>query len=197
MKEVYLWFIIWFSVWGLFNIKVRWILEKFHSRKYTGRGLFFLFAFIITSFYFDTHVTKYLPQLLVGTLLANILGIFFAFFKNYYKKFAKDRFFLLFQTFNILFQQTMVVIAISILKIIFGQEYKDYYFGIWFFMAHLPVLFVPWAKLRYQYVIYALIGGIVFSYLINNISNGLIITFLTHFCIYIWVISYLKDEEKI
>ena len=197
MRDLIIWVITWYLIWGSFNYKVRWSLEQFRGKKYIGRGLFFLLSFVFVYFTFNKYTNSFAVQLVLATILANVVGLYLGFTKSFYNKFKKDRYFLAFQSFNVLFQQTMVVVAISMLQSFFGQDYKDYCFGIMFFVVHLPILFLPWAKLKGLYAIYSLFGGFIFSYLINNYQLGLVITFTLHYAMYVWSIYYIKDEEKI
>jgi len=197
MKDLIVWITIWYFVWGTFNIKLRWSLEQFKSKKYVGRGLFFLFAFLIIYFLYNRFLITYSAQLLISVIIANMIGVYLGFKNSFFKKFTKDRYFLLFQTFNILFQQSMVIASIYLIKNIFGDNYTHFHYGLWFFLVHLPVLFLPCARLRILYLIYSLFGGVIFSYTIANYQYGLIINFLFHYCVYIWTIYYIKDEEKI
>lgn len=197
MKDLVIWIVIWYSVWGTFNAKLRWSLEQFKSRKYIGRGLFFLFSFLGIYFLYNNILVHNSTQLLVAVVTANIIGLYFGFNQKFFKKFSKDRYFLLFQTFNILFQQAMVIVSMNIIQRLFGSSYTHYHYGTWFFLVHLPVLLLPWAKLRVLYTLYSLFAGTIFSYTISNFQYGLVVNFLFHYCVYIWTIYYIKDEEKI
>lgn len=196
MSALIIWVVIWWIVWISWNL-IRKFLEQLQSKKYIYWGLFFLPFSILIYLYYQQYLHSYLYQLLIATVSVNFLGMFLGTDKVFYTSIRKDRFFLLFQTFCILFQQIMVVSGILLLKLYFGDEYQDYYFGIWFFVMHSPIVFAKWAKLRYLYLTLSLLGGIAFSYLINNVKYGLILSFLLHYLLYVWTIYYLKDERKI
>lgn len=197
MKDLIIWIVIWYIVWGTYNIYFRWSWEKFKVNKYIPRGLYFLLAFLIVFFIFKDITIFYTKGLLLSFLLLNIIGLILSFNKNYYKKFNKDRLFVLFQSFNILYQQTSVVVALFLIKRLLVNDYSDLYFGLFFGAVHLPLIFLPWIKIKYPVVFGCFIVGYIFSYLIQNYSYGITISSLLHYLFYVWQIHYLKDEEKI
>lgn len=197
MNDLIVWIILWFLVWGSFNIYFRWKSEELKSKKFIPRGLFFLISFLIVYYVYHPLITTYLSRMLVGLLITNLIGLFLTFDKSYYKSFVKDRFFILFQTFNILFQQTSILVAMLLLKNFIGAEYKDVVFGIFFMGIHFPLAFLPWAKLKYYILASCFFGGWLFSYLNFSYTNGIVFSFLIHYLLYVLEIYYLKDEEKI
>lgn len=192
-----MWTILWIVVWSVFNLKIRWFLDKFNDERYIGRGVFFLISFFLTYILYSNLITSYIPQLLLAVILVNFIGVVLSLTPKFYAKFKKDRFFILFQTFNVLFQQTMVLVSILLLKNHLGYNYNNFYYGIWFFVMHIPILFAKWSRLRYLFLIYSLFGGLIFSFLFNSLSFGIIICFLIHFIVYIWSIYYIKTDKQI
>lgn len=197
MKDLIIWVIVWYLVWGIYNIYFRWSWEKFSSDKYLPRGLYFLLSFLIVFYVYKDIVLFHLLPLIVAFIVLNLIGLLLSFNKNYYKKFNKDRFFILFQSFNILYQQTSVVIALFLLKRLLVNNYSDLYFGLFFGTVHLPLLLLPWIKIKYPIVFGCFIIGYIFSFLIQNFNYGIILSSLLHYLFYAWQIHYLKDEEKI
>jgi len=197
MKDFILWSIIWFGIWGILNIYFKWKWEKLKSNKYIPRGLFFLLSYAITYYFFSNRLYVFSGYLLFSLLITNIIGIFLSFNKNYFSSFFKDRFFILFQTFNILFQQASILVLMLLLKDYLGKSYKDIYFGIIFFAIHTPLLLLPWAKLKYYLLIGCFFGGWLFSFLNFNFQYGIVYSFLIHYFVYVWEMYYLKDESKI
>jgi hypothetical protein len=191
------WFLIWFAIWGVFNLFVRWPLEKFKSFKFAYRGVFFLLLFALIQFVFEGYLKPFHFQILISVLLVNAFGILVGFEKIFYKNFKKDRFFLLFQTFNILLQQAMVVVALGIITDTYGESYRDLRLGLIFLVAHFPIVLLPWAKMKYYLFASTFFAGMLFSYLIRTNTFGLVISFTIHFCLYIYLINKLKDERKI
>jgi hypothetical protein len=92
MSSIVVWIILWFFVWGILNIYFRWKWEKYQSKKYVPRGLFFLISFLITYYLFNSIVSVYIDRLLIGLLITNLVGLSLSFNKSYYRNFIKDRF---------------------------------------------------------------------------------------------------------
>ncbi len=197
MKEIIIWFVIWFFVWGILNIYFKWKWEALKSKKYVPRGLFFLFSFAVTYYVFYQRLFIFSGQLLFSLVLTNFVGIILSINKKYYSKFFKDRFFILFQSFNILFQQSSILVLMLLLKEFLGNTYNDIYFGMIFFVIHTPLLLLKWVKLKYYLLMSCFIGGWLFSYFNFSYQYGLIISFLIHYLVYVWEMYYLKDEAKI
>lgn len=197
MKEIILWSIVWFTAWAILNVYFRWSWEKLKSKKYIPRGLYFLICYFAMFILFKELVRPYLIPLTIGFLVSNFSGLFFGFDRKFYFKFSKDRYYLLFHSFNILFQQISILIAILIVKKLIGINYRDIHFGLFFVSIHFPLAFLPWAKLKYYLLAGCFIGGWLFSYLNLNFQYGITLSFLIHYFVYVWQIHYLKDEEKI
>lgn len=197
MKELVIWSALWFGVWLVLNIYFRWKWEKLNSNKFVPRGLFFLTAFVIMFYVFQNLIEPFLKPLLIGFVISNVIGLIMTLKPKLHKRFSKDRFFLLFQSFNILFQQTSILVAILIFSNMFKTEYKSIYFGVFFIAIHFPLIFLPWAKLKYWILASCFFGGWIFSFLNLNYTNGLIVSFLIHYLLYVFEIFYLKDERKI
>lgn len=197
MKDLIVWTGLWFFVWGILNIYFRWKWEKYKSKKFVPRGLFFLISFFIAYYAFHSITIIYIYKILTGLVIANFVGLFLSFDKKYYKNFTKDRFFILFQTFNILYQQISILIAMILLKKYLGNQYSDIIFGLFFVGIHFPLAFLPWAKLKYLILASCFFGGWLFSYLNFNFYYGIVYSFLIHYFLYILEMYFLKDEEKI
>ncbi len=196
MKDIIVWVTIWYLIWGFYNIKLRWSLEKFKKDKYIPRGLYFLTSFIVIYYIYKNFISEHILQLIYIFVVTNIIGLILTFNKNYSSKFKKDKLFTLFQSFNILYQQASILALIILIRN-FYPNYNDLYLGIFFGVIHLPLIFLPWAKLKYIIVLGCFVIGTLFSYLITNYKFGLSISFLIHYIYYAWEIYYLKDEEKI
>jgi len=172
--------------------------DVFESRKLlTNSTFFFIFAFLVNFFVFKNILIPYLWVLILGFLVSSSIGLIFSNVKFLYKYIKSGRFFLLFHPFNILFQQSSVVIGIILLENYLHNSYQNYYFGVAFMILHFPVVFFKWAKLRWFYLAGTLLGGTLFSYLILNFSFGATLTYLIHYLIYVGIIYYLKDQNKI
>ncbi|MFZ3301548.1 MAG: hypothetical protein WA152_02435 [Microgenomates group bacterium] len=197
MKDIIIWVGLWYLVWGIYNVYFRWSWEKLKSKKYIPRGLYFLFSFFIIFIVFKDILFFYSDSLVLSLLATNLIGLILNYDRKYYKKFNKDRLFILFQSFNILYQQASIVVAIYLIKSLLANGYSDLYFGLFFGIIHLPLLFMPWIKLKYILVAGCFVIGTVFSYLILNYKFGLPTAFIIHYLYYAWEIYYLKDEEKI
>ncbi len=197
MKDLIIWIILWFLVWGIFNVKIRWSIEKYKSKKFVWWGLYFAISFIITYFWFNILAKTYINQLIMGFIITNSLGMLLSFDRKYYESFRKDRFFILFMSFNILYQQTAILIVMLLLKNLIGNAYSNLIFGLFFIGIHFPLAFLPWSKLKYWILGGCFFGGWLFSYLNLNFYYGVVFSFLIHYLFYAWQIHYLKDEEKI
>src|SRR3989344_1368461 len=149
MKDLAIWIAIWIGVWGFYNLSLRWFTEIYGYRKFVPRGLFFLISFLVTYFIFQQRLTQYLPQLIVAFAISNYVGLIISINEKLHKQFTKDRFFMLFQTFDILFQQTSILILIQILDSNIKQGYADIYLGMFFFVIHSPILLFRWVKYRF------------------------------------------------
>lgn len=197
MKDLIVWIGLWFFVWGILNIYFRWKWEKYNSKKFVLRGLFFLISFFAVYYVFHFITIIYIYKIMTGLVIANFIGLFLSFDKDYYRNFTKDRFFILFQTFNILFQQASILIAMVLLKRFLGNQYSDIIFGLFFIGIHFPLAFLPWVKLKYWILASCFFGGWLFSYLNFNFHYGIVYSFLIHYLLYVLEIYFLKDEEKI
>lgn len=197
MKEIFFAIFLWFLTWGFFNVYYKW---RFISKSYFGyltTSGYFLISFFVTLLIYKNILQFQLFNLIISFVLCSLIG--FAFLKsNYLKNMINNgKGFLLFHVFNILYQQAMVVVFISLMKNYYTNDYKDYYFGILFMLLHIPVIFLKWAKLRYLYLLLTLISGFIFSYLINTNSFGSGLSYLIHYVAYIFIILILKDKNKI
>ncbi|HET7099464.1 MAG TPA: hypothetical protein VFI61_04510 [Patescibacteria group bacterium] len=191
------WFLIWFASWSLFTFKVRWLFKQSPSKAYVIRGGYFISLFVFIYVYYYQLISPFTSQLIGATIISILIGLWIRFNRTLYINVKKDKDFFAWQAFNVLFQQAMILIGILMLRIIFKENYQNYHFGIIFFLGHLPILFLPWAKLKTIYIFYSLFAGIIFSYLINNYHYGLVISFVLHYLAYVLLIYYVKDEEKI
>lgn len=197
MKEIEIWILVWFLIWGIFNGFFKWFSDRFSYKKFIPRGFFFLISFVVIYFKYESKLLPHITDLVIGFVAANIIGSILSVNKNFYKEFVKDRFFILFQSFNILFQQAMILVAFGILRNYLGHLYSHYFFGLFFLIIHLPIIFFRKMKLRYLILLYCLLGGITFSYLYTNYAMGIVYSFLIHFSLYIWMIYYVEDEKKL
>ena len=141
MKEIAVWILIWFFVWGIFNGFFRWFTQRFSYRRFVTHGFFFLLSFIVVYFKYERLLLPHIPDLIIGFVVANLIGSILSLNKNFYQTFVKDRFFLIFQSFNILFQQAMIIVSLSLLKNFIGSGYTDYIYGLFFVIVHLPIIF--------------------------------------------------------
>jgi hypothetical protein len=197
MKDLIVWIGLWFFVWGIFNAYLRWKWDAYKTKKYLPRGLFFLLAFLAIYYQFHLIISEYMVRLVLSFLLLNTIGLLLSLNRKYYQKFSKDRFYILFQSFNIFYQQTSILIAILLLKKFVGDSFSDIHFGLFFLIIHSPLAFFPWIKLKYWVLTGCFLGGYLFSYLNLSFYYGIIISSLIHYVFYAWEIYYLKDEEKI
>lgn len=188
---------VWFISWGIFAFKIRWLFNDYPNIKFAIRGLYFVLIFIFIYVYFYQFVNTYSLQLITATIISICVSLLIRYNKPFFIKGEKNKNFYFWQTFNVLFQQTMVLISILLLKTKYGEDYNDYYFGIIFLLGHLPVLLISWANLKSFYIFYSLFAGIIFSFLINNFRYGLVISFMLHYLAYILLVYRVKDEEKI
>jgi hypothetical protein len=196
-SPLFIWFAVWIGVWTIFNTIVRWPTESFKSKKYFLRAIFFIVISTVLFLKINGLLIPYKPQLFTGFLVSIIIGTFLSHDRKYYKKFTKDKYFLVLASFNLFFQQIMVVWGILILLGVYGNTYRDYLFGIMFFTAHILLIFAKWSIYRYQMLLLTFFGGILFSFLVRNFTWGIIASFLIHFFVYIFWLYKTGDEEKI
>lgn len=196
MKDILIWISVWFGVWGVWNIFFKPKLNKTKNR-YIVEGGYFTLVSLATLVLFEPLLKQYAWWLLLAFLICTSLGLILSGKKGFTKRIKSGKYFLLLHPFNIFFQQSMVIIGVYALSKYLGNSYKDIYFGIGFAAFHSPVVFLKWAKLKYLYISGALLGGITFSYLARNITGGVAISYLLHYLVYIWIIYYLKDQNKI
>ena len=194
--EIILWIVFYLVVWSLFNSYFKW--KIFKSGKW--KCILFITFFLVSSILFDILFYKNLAisiyTLICAMLISTLIGIFFSIFPPFYKHITNGRSFLLWMPSDIFLQQAMIITAISILRGYFGTGYSDLYFGLFFITIHLPILFFKWVKLRYLVVAFTFVLGFIFSYLIRSFGEtGVLIAFLLHFCMYIPVFYYLRDER--
>lgn len=195
--EIIEWFIVWFLFWGSFNSFFKWRIQKTGRKRYFFTTFCFLLGTFVIHIVFHRYLADSISSLVLAYLVALATGFFFSNYFPFYKCIKNGRYYLSSLPSNILLQQSMVVLAIRVLSQYLGANYIDLYLGIIFFLVHLPVIFFKWVKLRYLYLIFTLIGGITFSYLIRNYGNlGVFLSFLIHFGTYIPIFYHLKDERK-
>ncbi len=197
MTYLFLWIIDWVIVWYIVNLPLKRINLTGGFRGYIIGSFYFLSATLISFRIFKNYLpdsSKYFLPLLITI----IIGILLSRTPIFYRNIKKGRYFLIFHPFNILYQQVMVVAGFSILTSIFKLQYNDFFYGLFFFIIHSPIIFIKQSKLRYYYLFFALFGGTLFSILLRDLPNtGYIYTFLIHSFAYILVVYYLKDETKI
>lgn len=182
------WYLIWFLIWGIFNYRFNWNLAKNKQEKYITPAIFFLSASMLLCLLFPSILLNSLYPLVTGAIFAFFLGMFFSNYYPFYKHIKNGKYFLVVLVSDILFQQIMVVLGVNFFT----------NFGLIFMTAHLPVLLLRWAKLRYLYLVLTFFGGTAFSYLILNFGTlGIIASFILHYSLYIPIFYYLKDDRKI
>lgn len=196
--QLFIWFLFYGVIWSLYNSYFKWQIYKAGRKQYLFSMIFFLIGAVIFNFYFYTYTKSSISTLLLALIVSIGIGFFFSTFFPFYKRIKNGRYFLAALPVDILFQQSMVIVAIKILNQYVGTGYIDLYFGIFFAITHLPVLFFKWSKLRYLIVLISLGGGTLFSYFIRDYGDtGALFAFLMHFCIYVPIFYYLQDEKKI
>ena len=194
-----LWILTWSVIWLVFNVYFKWRFYKLKTLGYIEFAIFFSINFAIIFLLFNKFLVGSIYQLLLGLIITNVIGIVFGSVVPLYKKIKRGRYFLVFHSFDILMQQSMIVAGVLILKNSLGQNYSDFFFGGLFLLAHFPIIFLKWLKpeVRYLYLILTFLGGALFSHLIVNTTLGVTISFLAHFLIYVVLIEFIKDERKI
>ncbi len=125
MKDIIIWVCIWYTIWGLSNILLKggWVKNKQNNSLF--KGLFFIFAFLFIFYFFKDNLIFHLEKLVASFIIINIIGLVLSFNKKYFKNFDKDRLFILFQSFNILYQQSSVVVVFFLIKQLIGNSYID------------------------------------------------------------------------
>lgn len=190
------WILTYIVIWSLYNCYFKW--KIFKSGK--NETLFFILFFLISSIIFDIFFYKYLSgsvlNLIFALIVSTVIGLFFSNYPPFYKHIKNGKYFLVWMPSDVFFQQGMIVTAVVLLKQYFGSGYLDLYFGLFFALIHMPILFFKWAKLRYLIVLFSFVLGLIFSYLIRTFGGvGAFSAFLMHFCIYIPIFYYLRDER--
>lgn len=196
MRPVLQWLIIWYSIWILFNLGFRWRIDKFKN-KFVFRGLFFLSGTIAVYLIYLINTRNYLGQLFLGFSIIYLVGKIFGNLKIYYSGFPKDRRFLEFQSFNVIFQQTITLSGIMLLQEYFGESFSHLHSGILYLCAHGLIIFAGWSTFRFFVLPLSFIGGAIFSYLALNFTYGVTINILLHQLVYVVWLYIVKDERKI
>lgn len=194
MINLILWFLAWFIFWTLFNGFFKWQFKSSGKLRYVLNWLFFVLTSALLYYILGSSLFN-INQLSYAFFSCMLLGVILSQVPAFYRKIKKGRFFLEFHEGNILLQQLFVASGIFYLSEYFGSGYIHYYFGIMFTLAHFPVIFLKWAKLRYLYLIFTFLAGTIFSHLIINFQYGVFASFLIHYTTYIYLILFLKNED--
>lgn len=194
--QLVIWILFYLAIWTLYNSYFKWKMYRAGKKQYLLSTIFFLLSAVAFNFIFYKYTRGSISTLILALIVSIGIGFFFSTFFPFYKHIKNGRYFLVSMPSDIFFQQLMIITAIKILSQYFGANYIDLYFGLFFALTHLPIIFFKWARLRYLIVILTLIGGTAFSYLIrNNGQTGVFASSLLHFLMYIPIFYYLRDER--
>lgn len=194
--ELLKWFFIWFLFWGSFNGFVRWQFEKQKRLIYILNWFFYAIIAVPLYFIFDNPLFN-INQFLYGYLFCITIGAILDHLPQYNKRIIKGKNFLEFHSSNLLLQQIFIVSGIFILSNYLGLEYKNFHFGVMFTLGHIPIILLKWVKLKYLYLLWTLVAGTLFSYLIINYEFGIFISTAIHCLSYTFLLYYLKNADKI
>ena len=194
--QLALWLIIWSVTWYFFNSKIKWRASR-EQKMYINNFIYFIIAALLTFTVYSQIIASVLAKITFAFILTVTLGYYLSTASLYRKRIKKGKYFLVSVVSDILFQQMMVYVAIILLLDLYSNSYTNYYFGFFFTIVHLPVIFLKWVKLRYFYLMLTFLGGTLFSYLIINFSFGIFYTFLIHYLIYLTILYFLQDDTKI
>jgi hypothetical protein len=100
------------------------------------------------------------------------------------------------QSANILYQQMMLVLLLSLLASFMTSVYLFLVGGIFFWLTHAPVLLTG-IKYRKQYFIASLIGGLAMSLLIVSFESGYLFSYTLHYLFYFLLSLHVKNEAII
>lgn len=121
------------------------------------------------------------------------IGYFFPVSQDKINEFIKSGFLYPHMTFataiskgaDVLFQQTLILtFLIRMEKIILDKKKILYFFGLSFFVLHVPLV-VTMGKVAFLFIIPSTIAGFIFSYFILNYTKGIVYSLGTHLFFYV------------
>ncbi len=188
-------------LWGFFFISQ---YKGFTYTKYPSLvGVYFLFLSFIAYYLNKCQIFSFIKNITiyhVVLLFMFILILFFVFFlvNKFLKKPKKilQRFptqcnltfeyrYILPKSTNILFQQIMIIIFISLLLKFINPEIVIIIMSFLFCILHYSMVIREGLKMGIIYMFFACLAGFLFSIIIINIENGIIYNIILHWLFYI------------
>lgn len=195
---IFIWFFMWALFWGVFE----YVLLK--------RGVNYVNNYLITSWYFFLSATlivvifqdyfipiirdfEFVPFLALFSVFLFHTLIYY-FFKKYFtlsdkliRRYLKVQFLLMdyryivARSFNILFQQVLIVLLAWIL-VVGGLDMNGIIFAfiIIFVVAHIPVIGVMGMKFGSYFIVASVFAAWIFSLLVVKVNYGFVYSFALH-----------------
>ncbi len=197
MKEILIWVAVWYSVWFVWEALTRKIMIKIHDRIHILEGFHFLIASIMVIFLYNPIYQKFITQYITSVLISTVSLLIIKFIAIKRNKLIYRYDHLIFYSMCILFQQLMLFKIWSyIYPTISSTNFSHIIFGFFFFLTHLPILFIKWNSLRYFYLLSSFFGGIIFSFIFDSSQYGILLSYGIHYALYILVIPNTQDYIK-
>jgi len=199
------WFLLWILAWSIFLFFLKHGIDYIQAYR-TIIGYFLCFSLLVAYIY-SPFLTPFFSHLQFKIFPVTLLVLFFsfAFFiysvgKSIFDKdileknkrqmifFATFDFrFLLSKSFDILFQQTLLLSIVLILKsFILSKGLVILVTGISFGLVHLPALKIKLRKFAPYFIFFSFLAGLFFSFLIIFLPYGFLYSYITHWLFYIF-----------
>lgn len=195
------WIAIWILGWIGFLVLNKKGID--YIKKYYLTSLYFLFMSLLPVIIFWEDFSSYnfqwefLPILLIAsTFILNIL--MYNYIRKNYKKPEKlikqnplnfflrlENKYLVSKSFNILFQQVMILILVILLKQSLSLDKIIISFAIFFGLGHLFLSFFMGKFFSIFFTIFAVLSAIIFPIIILYVPSGFIYTYIIHWIFYI------------
>lgn len=211
--EIYFKILVWILCW-IFIKGIFYAFSKkgfLYIKQYKGITLYFFLASIVVYWIFQTDITFLVSKVNIQDVI--LLTIFFIVISSIYLIspliFTKkqldsnalaltkmDLRYLFAKSFEIVFQQLLIIALVSILKHA-GIETLFIYitFSVLFCSLHLPLMKIRGKRFGMYFSIAALISGFFFPYFITHFSNGYVYSYMLHWGFYL-VTGFIYNVRK-
>jgi hypothetical protein len=193
------WIVDWYLVYILYNLFFK--EKKISDSGQIKRSLLFLTAFVFSIFvfkdFFFLKIEIKWSLFLAGLIL--LTNLVFYLLQVKIGKFGKSKktLFMFAQSADLLYQQTMIILLISLVRNFFNPTHLILTTGFIFGLMHSPLFFMNRIKYGKLYVALSFIGGWVMCYLILFVNIGYLLSYFIHYSYYLAMSLHQKDEATI
>ena len=202
VRDVAIWFFLWIVLWGGF------LIVRYQGITHTANpfitSFYFLFASLIVIFTFRKHFHPFVKKftvvpfiVLVVVLVASVLVYIYAnthltnpnidVGNDLATEFIEMKYpYLLSKAFEILFQQTLIVLLVSFfIELKMPLKRAILTFVALFGAAHVAALLIHGGVFGTYFLVFSIIGAFVFPELIERVNYGFVYAYIIHYGFYI------------